>query len=181
MPLDLAKNQNGLNGGDPSAVVRRVTAVSEVIHMSGTFRRFPDIAGDNPSEALEVNFLQTEPVVEQRTPEAIVAELAFCCVIAKRGVHPEIAAEAIQKGGTHAGVLFFGGAAFQVHYTIKDGEAFKKEELDAFGLINVPLNVVPYWREYLDSSMRRAGLPPVMAPIHRTEPAATSATSPKPS
>lgn len=166
--------------GDPSAVARRVTAVTDVVHTSGTFRRFPDVAGDDPQRELEVNFLQTDPVVEQRSAELLVVEIGYCCVIAKRGVRPEEAAETIQKSGSHPGVLFFGAAGFQIRYATSPGPAFDKDELDAFGRINVPLNIVPFWREYLDSSMRRAGLPPVLAPIHRTEPAPQNESSARP-
>jgi hypothetical protein len=70
-------------------------------------------------------------------------------------------------------------AQYIVRYRLSEGPAPTPEELARFADVNSPLNVVPYWREFLDSSLRRAGLPSAMAPVHKVEPVAKPSSSPQ--
>jgi hypothetical protein len=56
-------------------------------------------------------------------------------------------------------------AEFLVEYEIKSLEGITKENLDAFGRMNGIYNVWPYWREYVQSTTVRLGLPPLTMPV----------------
>jgi hypothetical protein len=56
------------------------------------------------------------------------------------------------------------GADFRVVYTLKN-EAPDDQDLRQFVHFNVVFNAWPYWREYLSSTVNRAGLPRAVVPI----------------
>ena len=59
-------------------------------------------------------------------------------------------------------------------YELRAGDKLDDESLNAFANINGPLNLVPYWREFVASSLVRAGLPayevPVFNPMQKRAP-----------
>lgn len=56
-----------------------------------------------------------------------------------------------------------------------EGEFLNETQRSLFGQHNVPLNVWPYWRELIQSALRRLGLPDVVLPLHRLKRKATAA------
>jgi hypothetical protein len=56
-------------------------------------------------------------------------------------------------------------AEFLLNYTFKKEIPVSDEIAAAFGKMNGIFNVWPYWREYVQSTIARAGLPPVALPL----------------
>lgn len=165
--------------GDPSAVARRVEAITDILQVVGQYQRMPIPPGSDASEPLQVAFSQTPADVQVFHETQLIVSLRFRCVIATPDSDFDGLASNFHSETAAAGLRFRAEAAYVVSYIISGGTAPTRGELDAFGQVNVPLNIVPYWREFLDSSLRRAGMPPVLAPVHKTDPAAATATGPR--
>ena len=58
-------------------------------------------------------------------------------------------------------------ATFCVDYTIKDLKSFSEPDIQAFAKINAVFNTWPYWREIVQSTFWRMGLPPFVIPVFR--------------
>lgn len=54
-------------------------------------------------------------------------------------------------------------ADFESHYL--SDEELREEEIEVFSELNVPYNIWPYWREYIQSTCSRMGLPPIAVPF----------------
>ncbi|MGI9014814.1 MAG: hypothetical protein ACR2GY_11285 [Phycisphaerales bacterium] len=50
-------------------------------------------------------------------------------------------------------------ALFVITYELDDGPPIDADDLSAFALVNGSFNLWPYWREYLEGALVRAGLP----------------------
>lgn len=77
--------------------------------------------------------------------------------------NPDIADEALYLEIT---------ATFSSHYRLKDG-ADENSLVDAFGEFgrhNVGYHVWPYWREYVQSTCARIGIPPIPIPMYQISP-----------
>lgn len=61
-------------------------------------------------------------------------------------------------------------ADYLLHYTISSGPKISKDQLTAFAIINGRFNAWPYWREYVQSTTVRMGLPPLMLPLLKFKP-----------
>jgi len=59
------------------------------------------------------------------------------------------------------------GAKFELIYTVPPGIEPSEGEIDAFANTNALLNVWPFWREFVHSSINRMGLPPLTLPLFR--------------
>jgi preprotein translocase subunit SecB len=55
-------------------------------------------------------------------------------------------------------------ATYCAEYNVDFAEEPEKENLDAFGRMNGVYNLWPYWREYVQSTTTRLGLPPLTLP-----------------
>jgi preprotein translocase subunit SecB len=58
-------------------------------------------------------------------------------------------------------------ASFALHYSIQSIGDFEDESIKAFALTNGVFNAWPYWREYVQSTAARMGLPPIVIPVFR--------------
>lgn len=58
-------------------------------------------------------------------------------------------------------------ACLELGYRLPPDAQFSKEELSEFGNVNAVFNAWPYWREFIQSSISRMGLPPVVLPVFR--------------
>ena len=56
---------------------------------------------------------------------------------------------------------------FELSYEIPDDEIFSAEELEAFADMNAVFNAWPYWRELIQASLARMGLPVLTVPVFR--------------
>jgi hypothetical protein len=60
--------------------------------------------------------------------------------------------------------------AYEVDYILREGFAITSEHVQAFKDGNVIFNAWPYFREYLQNTLQRMGLPPLTAPFLRLQP-----------
>ena len=60
-------------------------------------------------------------------------------------------------------------ANYSVRYTLQSMDQFEKGVLLAFGRINGTYNAWPFWREYLQNTVGRMGLPTMTLPLLRVE------------
>ena len=60
-------------------------------------------------------------------------------------------------------------SVFHLRYTLSGDEVPNESQLEAFAKLNGIYNVWPYWREYVQSSSARMGLPPVVLPVLTVE------------
>lgn len=58
-------------------------------------------------------------------------------------------------------------ATFVLQYSLSRAEGVTSEDLTAFGLINGVYNAWPYWREFVQNTTARMGLPTITAPVFR--------------
>lgn len=58
-------------------------------------------------------------------------------------------------------------ATFQLDYRLPSFAGLRKVNVEAFGELNGVFNVWPYWREFVQSTTVRMGLPPLTIPVHR--------------
>ncbi len=58
-------------------------------------------------------------------------------------------------------------AAYLLRYQLEGLRDFSPAEITAFGELNGPYNVWPYWREYVYTMLSRMGLPPLTLPVFR--------------
>ena len=61
-------------------------------------------------------------------------------------------------------------AEFLLIYEIKNLEGIKKDNIEAFGRINGIYNAWPYWREFVQDTIARMGLPRLTVPVFRLGP-----------
>lgn len=62
------------------------------------------------------------------------------------------------------------GCAFELLYSIPDEVKPTQEEIQAFADTNVVYNSWPYWREFVQNTITRMGLPPLTLPLFRVVP-----------
>ncbi len=58
-------------------------------------------------------------------------------------------------------------AQFVLRYSMPSFEGLKKANIAAFGKLNGLYNAWPYWREFVQSTTVRMGLPPLTVPVYR--------------
>ena len=56
-------------------------------------------------------------------------------------------------------------ARFRLTYEVKDASELSDQDFKQFVFFNAMFNAWPYWREYLSSTVNRAGLPRFVAPV----------------
>ncbi|MEO8724496.1 MAG: hypothetical protein ABI383_00095 [Acidobacteriaceae bacterium] len=58
-------------------------------------------------------------------------------------------------------------AVFNLRYSLPDEVEIDQDEIDAFASTNSMLNSWPYWREIVQNTVARMGLPPLVLPLYR--------------
>jgi hypothetical protein len=58
-------------------------------------------------------------------------------------------------------------ASFALDYELPPSAGFEEPQLRAFAMTNGVYNAWPYWREYVQSTTTRMGLPPIIVPVFR--------------
>jgi preprotein translocase subunit SecB len=61
-------------------------------------------------------------------------------------------------------------ATFELMYHLPDSAEPSRTGIAAFAHTNAMLNSFPYWREYVQSTVARMGLPPLVLPLFRIVP-----------
>lgn len=68
---------------------------------------------------------------------------------------------------TAAGELLRIAAMFLLQYRLPSFEGLSKSNFNAFGEMNGVYNAWPYWREYVQATTLRMGLPSITIPVYR--------------
>lgn len=71
-------------------------------------------------------------------------------------------------------------AAFLLQYRVPSFKGLRKANIAAFGELNGLFNAWPYWREFVQSTTVRMGLPALTIPVYRPLESVTSASKPPP-
>jgi preprotein translocase subunit SecB len=67
-------------------------------------------------------------------------------------------------------VFFQIAARFRIKYSLSILGGIEQRNLDAFAMYNGLYNVWPYWREFVQSTSARMGMPPIVLPVYRIGP-----------
>jgi hypothetical protein len=62
-------------------------------------------------------------------------------------------------------VVFRIEASFDIKYSIADTTGLEKSHFEAFSRMNGVYNLWPYWREYVQNTLPRMGLPSLTLPV----------------
>lgn len=166
------------NDADPSAIAMRVERIANILQLRGIFERQLGTAG----ELLMPEFLPIEVATQliSDTELAIVLTLGFVARVQgpSTPTTPPPNPPTTDDAELDADVRMYVEASYFIEYTLAPGPTPTDAELQKFALINGRLNVTPYWREFLDSSLRRAGLPTVLAPVVKSPAPHRAPTSP---
>lgn len=139
--------------GNPATVAVRVREIKAVIQTLGEFRC--DIAMMGKEIRVENTLGNASFTLHG---DQLAVELSF-------SFHGSVVDEGDSDGATKNEPGLRVKGAFLVHYSLEPGEDLSEPDLAAFAHINGPLNVVPYWREFVSSSLLRAGMPPYTVPV----------------
>lgn len=134
----------------------------------------PELVARASAVAKSVGILSLEMArgVFERGPGEHVSErdatTRFVCGFARRGhdlqVSTEVSSKALFGSGKDREVVSFVGS-FLIRYSIAgDLTRIGKAECEAFARLNGIYHVWPYWREFVQSSSVRMGLPPLVFP-----------------
>jgi hypothetical protein len=134
--------------GDPSRVAVRVADV-DIVQPAGSFLRQP--AAGKPVEA-RFPPPKAKGLIEDELHLQFFIE--FVLELRQRTAAVEGDSAPLAKVE----------AVFAVRYTLAPGAAFSDDDLAAFFRFNGPLTTVPYWREFVNSTLLRAGIDPVSLP-----------------
>ncbi len=82
-------------------------------------------------------------------------------------VYVELKFEANPDGEAdlESGALLRLSATFRATYRLEDANSYPQDALQHFADLNGTYNVWPYWREFVNTSTGRAGLPGVIVPV----------------
>lgn len=78
-----------------------------------------------------------------------------------------VALDLVLRGYKDEEVLLEVSARIEAIYTITTNSNFTPYQLKCFAKANGMLNVWPYWRDFVQSSVQRAGLPALALPLFR--------------
>lgn len=146
---------------DVSRVVDRLVQLESLIQTRGLFELPMD--GAPPAES-EPDWL---PQHHWRTEGQLIDDqwLVALVEMAYREVDARTAEQAEGGGPSEAGVRVKVDGTFVVVYRLKPGPSLSAEEVREFAAQNGAFNVRPFWREYLHSSLLRAGPNAFLAPL----------------
>ena len=111
----------------------------------------------HPTEIAEESYVkpsyEARVVKEPGESEPLEIEVAFRLEVSNASDQKEFQAELRAK--------------FGLSYGIPADEEFSSEELKAFADINAVFNAWPYWREWVQASLSRMGMPVLTVPVFR--------------
>ena len=141
--------------GNPATVAMRVRDIKAVIQTLGEFRCDTAMMG---KEIRVENTLGGASFTLHRDQLAVELSFSFNGFVVE-----DDGGDSDGAANDEPGLRVEG--AFLVLYSLESGEDLSEPDLTAFAHINGPLNVVPYWREFVSSSLVRAGMPPYTVPV----------------
>jgi len=173
-PEHTSVNQSANANADPSKIAMRVKRIVNLVQARGHFER----AFSDTQEELVTEFLPIHATAQLMNESFLSVTIVFgFAARAKQAANSAIQADAnanatsaVQAAIVDNGNRIFVDAAYVILYALTPGPTPSDAELQKFAEVNGRLNATPYWREFLDTSLRRAGLPPIMAPVFKVSP-----------
>ncbi len=154
---------------DPTPIVKGLAEVVDLVQIGAQFRRQFG-AGEGENTVYKLAFLNSEPgVIGPDADHIFAVVMGFRCIAVPEGKDAAAVAKRLGESEPIEDLRFFCEGMFQARYRLKPDAEATPEALDAFARINVPVHLVPYWREFLDSCGRRAGMPPIAAPVFKVD------------
>lgn len=143
---------------EPTNIVQRALAISRRVQIKGIWLARSEtqrnVGWDCAAEAVE---LQTGVKIDHRFDDA---HREIHVMVSFLAAGHESAAD-----GERPNSVFRVEAAFAILYAALGDEACDPSDLDAFARMNGVYNAWPYWREFLQASLGRMGLPPLVLPV----------------
>jgi hypothetical protein len=138
--------------GDPSVVAMRVDEI-RFIRLIGSAFEFPrrHMAG---GEVVPLNI--HDHAATHLDGRDLVVQI-------KLTLRLSADADATQESEESGDLLRIRGE-FELAYRLSEGDALSEADLMAFAHVNGMMNAVPYWREFVSSTLVRAGLPSYEVP-----------------
>lgn len=152
--------------GDPAPVVARLDRIDQIIQLRGSFERFPVAEQENLVARVG------PPTVRWNYDEGEGLAVFVDQVFESSNPTGEPAVEA--EGSTSESpdpatcpdeLIARVTATYLLVFKFKDGPRLGESDLAAFAKANGVFSATPYWREYLNNSLSRAGLSPFMLPV----------------
>ena len=128
-----------------------VVQIESVRLCEGICRSF--VKPDEVAEAIDARLSHAHSIVEAEDKEKLLVRVTFRCQVQKEDNEKAEQAE------------IFG--VFELSYRIPGKESFSSDELEEFAQVNAVFNAWPYWREYVQASLVRMGMPIIMIPVFR--------------
>lgn len=156
----------------------RVERIADIVQVRGIFERIPA----PQEEVLIPEFLPIEARGQMIGDTELGVTLIFGFIAradesgGRRSEGDRAKGKASRRGDDdNANLRIVVEAGYVARYVLSPGSKPSDADIQKFAEINGRLNLTPYWREFLDASLRRAGLPPVLAPVVKSpkQPAAT--------
>lgn len=157
--------------GDPSSIAMRVERITDIVQLRGVFERIPS----QLEEVLIPEFLPIQAKGQMIGNSELGVTLLFGFIARSQdsGGPDSQSRQGKRKSSSavdeNADVRVVVEAGYIARYVLSAGPKPSDAEIQKFAEINGRLNLTPYWREFLDSSLRRAGLPPVLAPVVKSQ------------
>lgn len=142
---------------DHFRLASRVDAIESVLLVSGAIDFSKALVID--SSARDIEFVFERPRTRPTLAEQLDAVVVDC----------DFTARLRPKGAGDEGIVGKVEATLRVKYRLRlpkeEAAPYSQGELGAFGAINALLTTTPYWREFLTSSIARAGFRVVEIPV----------------
>jgi preprotein translocase subunit SecB len=130
------------------AAARAVISCTELESVKIIRSQFVSSVGSSPVS--EVELTTTSRTDEETNDTHLIVNLDLVL----RGVHEDK-------------VLLEIKARIEIIYSIPENSQFTQHQLRSFAKSNGMLNAWPYWREFIQNVVQRAGLPPLTLPLFR--------------
>jgi hypothetical protein len=133
----------------------RHVQIRTVRYIECSAKIWPDVLS-GAAKQIKVSAGFTRPRVEQRD-DAVIITTTFRLTLQ---------AENSQAGSPPLARV---SAGTELTYAREPGVEIETADLDDFAAVNAPFNAWPFWREFVQSSLTRLGLPPLLLPLFRIE------------
>lgn len=147
------------------AVAQRVQ-IREVRLVNSAIRLGLHLSEDVPGDiGLQTGIKVSHQFAEDAKMLSVVIDLLLRGVPVLAGANEDDSTESREVDVEDGKEIFRLESAFEVKYSLTDTEGLEPANFDAFSRMNGVYNLWPYWREYVQSTLPRMGLPPLTLPV----------------
>jgi hypothetical protein len=151
--MNEGQDQHGKSKIDLASVVSRKVQIDSVRLISTTASQSPRVLSEPPSD-VELQSRTSVSADLDRLVILILAQFRFVASCSEETVsEPDLTIE----------------ASFELSYSLASFDDIDDSHIQAFGELNGIYNGWPYWREFVQSTLSRMGLPPLTLPVYRPQ------------